>query len=207
MILRDNITVSPAVTTLALTSGGQLTSQGTFSNPAGMSLALTGNSGVDFNASKMTPVKVLTARSSGGEILFRNSGSANTGQGVLATGGIVVSAPAGRLNTPDNPLVIDPGTPSLRAESLAPGGIWFSSPFIQLVIDFSGSMQSETDRFIRTQLRQDAGVLPVENLVLFGGATIDTVVAPLSFPSLLIRLPDCLEAQRNGEGKCPGPRR
>jgi hypothetical protein len=50
-------------------------------------------------------------------------------------------------------------------------------------------------------------VLPVENLVLFGGATVDTVVAPLSFPSLLIRLPDCLEAQRNGEGKCPEPRR
>ena len=58
------------------------------------------------------------------------------------------------------------------------------------------------ERFLRTQQRADAGLLGLENLVLFGGLSLDAVVAPLSFPSLLIREPRCLEEQRKGDVNC-----
>jgi len=62
-------------------------------------------------------------------------------------------------------------------------------------------------RFRMAQQRNDAGLLGVENLVLFGQATLDMILAPLSYESLLIRLPECLDAQRTRQGSCPPPRR
>ena len=109
-------------------------------------------------------------------------------------GGVFVTAPQGNVNSPSDPLVLDPGTPFLSGTALA--------SFSNLLLgssDATGAMQSETDRFIRLMLRNDAGVLPVENLVLLGNTPLDAVVAPLTFPSLLIRLPDCLAEQRNGD--------
>jgi hypothetical protein len=56
-------------------------------------------------------------------------------------------------------------------------------------------------------LRDDAGILSVENLVVLGNTPLDEVVAPLTFESLLIKVPDCLEQQRNQEATCPAPKR
>jgi hypothetical protein len=64
------------------------------------------------------------------------------------------------------------------------------------------AMHAETAQFLRTQQRADAGLLGLENLVLFGNLSLDAVIAPLSFPSLLIREPRCLEEQRKGDVSC-----
>ena len=68
--------------------------------------------------------------------------------------------------------------------------------------DFASAMHAETARFLRIQQRADAGLLGLENLVLFGSLSLDAVVAPLSFPSLLIREPRCLQEQRRGDATC-----
>ena len=74
------------------------------------------------------------------------------------------------------------------------------------ILNFSVSAVSaiyaETARFLRTQQRADAGLLGLENLVMFGNLPLDAVVAPLSFPSLLIREPRCLDEQRKSTPNC-----
>jgi hypothetical protein len=167
------------------------------------------------DAAQLSPVKLLVAKAPQGSVLFQNSSTVRNGApGVLATQAIDVTiSTSGQLNTQADPLYINPLTPSLlvTGDRFVPQNVWIAgntsaySP--QATTNFLSTsavsaIHAETARFLRMMQRADAGLLGVENLVLFGNLSLDAVVAPLSFQSLLIRQPRCLEEQRKGEASC-----
>jgi hypothetical protein len=178
------------------------------------SVTLQSPANLVINTLQLSPVRLLTVVSP--TIKFEDSDIAitNGSPGVIATEKIDVTiSPDGSLNTPDDPMYIHPQTPSIVITGVNPvsKNYWIAGNVgtdvvTARVLGFSvsavSSIYAEVARFLRTQQRADAGLLGLENLVMFGNLPLDAVVAPLSFPSLLIREPRCLEEQRRGDPTC-----
>jgi hypothetical protein len=210
-----DITVASALNKLTLDAGSTLNTTGAFRTSPDMQLTLKSGGAMSVDASNLSPVSTLDI-TSGGNVDLRNASLDNNGTGVIATSGITVTKPvAASLNSatdllkiaPQTPsiLILDPGSLQIPADQstyFLSGNVNANSALFQqsFFLSFAfGGIDSQVDEFIRTALRQDAGVLPVENQVLLGNTPIADVVAPLTYPSLQIRMPDCVEEQRKGE--------
>lgn len=61
------------------------------------------------------------------------------------------------------------------------------------------SIQAEIARYFQSVLKHNVGIGAVEDLVLFGLADLEALLAPLNFSSLEMKKPKCVGEQANNE--------
>jgi hypothetical protein len=173
------------------------------------SVFLTSAGAITVDAAQFSPVSVLQVATVDGGATFLNSSTARNGlPGMLATDRIVLDINGGSVNTAADPMWINPGTPNLSVsidaglEAFLAGNVSANAIIREILAgsaDAVGAGRAEMVRDFLRELKHAVGVGAVEDLVMFGGADMEGITAPLAFRSLAIRAPKCVSEQVNNQ--------
>ena len=203
------VKVDGGATSVTLTDASAATpfvvSQMTVAPSANVRLNSAGPLMVD--AANFSPVARLDVRVAQGDAMFLNSSAMRGGQsGVLAAGGVTLQVDEGNVNTEADPMWINPATPNLSVTIGDAFKAWLagnvsSDAVTRRVLataqDGVGASRAEMVREFLRELKRNAGVGAVEDLVLSGGIDMEGITAPLNFSNLAVKLPTCAGEQAN----------